>query len=322
MKKGHIGIELGTRYLRICTKEKEQFLRMNNMAALDHGGRIVRIGNDAYSVYEKEPKSIQLVSPMSGGVISDYTNMRRMLQGIMRKYFRHFRKYSIYTAVPSDITNVEKRAFYDLMSECCTRVRKITLLPKPVLCAGGCGMDLGKACGNMIVDMGADTTEISVVSLGGIVKSRLLRFGGNQIDQWVMFQMKRKYHLNIGRKTAEYLKIQYSKSSDEIKQKIKGRDFITGLPKEIQVSVSVPEEKVKAYIYRVITEVKAMLETVLPEVASDIMMQGIYLAGGGASFRKIPVWMEEELGIPVHVAKQPEDSVIRGLKAQMSESKE
>lgn len=321
MKKGQIGIELGTKHLRICTKEKEQFLRIKNLIAIDHQGKIAATGNEAFLMYEKEPHEIQMIAPITNGVIGDYTNMRLLLSAIMQKYFRHFRKYTVNVASPVDITGVERRAFYDLIWESVRKLRDVRLIPKPILAAAGSGIDIYQPSGNMMIDFGAGTTEISVMSLGGIVKSRLLSYGGNQIDQWLVHRMKREYNMNIGRKSAERLKIQYSKNENEKSTVIKGRDLVSGLPTKKTVMISVAEEKVKDYIHEVTMEAKAILEIIPPELASDIMVHGIYLSGGGASFGKIGLWMEEELGIPVHAAKQPEDSVIRGLKMLMDEYK-
>lgn len=321
MKKGQIGIELGTKNLRICTKEREQFLRVKNLIAIDSQGKIAAIGNEAFLMYEKEPHEIQMIAPMLHGVIGDYTNMRLLLSAIIQKYFQHFRKYTVNIAAPVDITGVEKRAFYDLIWESVRKIREIRLIPKPILAAAGSGIDIYQPSGNMMIDLGADTTEISVMSLGGIVKSRLFPYGGNQIDQWLVHRMKREYNMNIGRKSAERLKIQYSKNETEKNVLIKGRDLVSGLPSKKSVSTSVAEKKVKDYIHEITIEAKAILEIIPPELASDIMVHGIYISGGGASFGKTGIWMEEELGIPVHVSKQPEDSVVRGLKVLMDEYK-
>lgn len=314
MKKGHIGIELGTRHLRICTGEKEQFLRIKNIIAIDENGKVAAAGNEAFLMYEKEPHEIQILFPVAGGVIGDYTNMRLLLSVIFQKYFRHFRKYSVGIAAPEDITGVERRAFYDLVWESAGRLRDVSLYSKPILAAAGCGMDISGPRGNMLIDCGAGTTELSVISLGGIVKSRLLKYGGNQIDQWIVHRMKRRYSIEIGRKSAERLKIQYSKHNGEKNATVKGRDLISGLPRKMEVPSSMAEEKVKNYFHDVTKEAKAMLEDVPPELASDIMVRGICLTGGSSLFQKAPAWMEEELGMPVRAAAGPEESVIRGLR--------
>lgn len=317
MKKGHIGIELGTKHLRICTKEKDQFLRVKNMIAIDEEGKIAAAGNDAFLMYEKQPHEIRILFPVAGGVIGDYTNMRRLLSVVFQKYFRHFRKYTVGIAAPEDITGVERRAFYDLVWESAGRLRDVRIYSKPMLAAIGSGMDVDQPCGNMLIDCGAGTTELSVLSLGGIVKSRLVKYGGDQIDQWIVHQMRRQHKIAIGRKSAERLKIQYSKNQEDKKVIVKGRDLITGLPRKMMVPVSMAEEKVERYFYDVAMEAKAMLEEIPPELASDIMMQGVYITGSGSLFPKAAGWIEEELGLPVREAAGPEESVIRGLRSWM-----
>ncbi len=238
MKKGQIGIELGTKHIRVCTREKEQYVRIKNMIAIDGEANIRAVGNEAFRMYEKEPSNIQMIAPITSGVIGDYTNMRLLLAAVLRKYFRYFRKCTVDVAAPSDITGVEKRAFYDLVWESGRRLRDVRLVSKPMLAAIGSGLDVNAPCGNMIIDFGAGTTEISVISLGGIVKSRLLKFGGDQIDQWIVHKVRRLYNIDIGRRSAERLKLQYSKNEDEKQVVMKGRDLLSGLPGKITVPVS------------------------------------------------------------------------------------
>ena len=313
MKKGQIGIELGTKHIRVCTREKEQYVRIKNMIAIDGEANIRAVGNEAFRMYEKEPSNIQMIAPITSGVIGDYTNMRLLLAAVLRKYFRYFRKCTVDVAAPSDITGVEKRAFYDLVWESGRRLRDVRLVSKPMLAAIGSGLDVNAPCGNMIIDFGAGTTEISVISLGGIVKSRLLKFGGDQIDQWIVHKVRRLYNIDIGRRSAERLKLQYSKNEDEKQVVMKGRDLLSGLPGKITVPVSLAEEKVKSHMKEVAMEARAVLETVPPELAADIMVQGIFISGGSASFPKAGMWLEEELGISVYTVQQPEDTGIRGL---------
>lgn len=319
MKKGLIGIELGSKNLRIYSKEKDQILRLKNVIALTEDSETAAVGNEAFSMYEKEPHQIQIITPMVHGVIGDYTNMRRLLAQILRRYLRKLKKYEFYMAVPSDITGVERRAFYDLMLESFRSVKEVRLCPKPMADAVGLGIDVGAPCGNMVINMGADTTEISVISLGGIVRSRLVKQGGSQIDQWMISKLKRNHNIEIGMKSAERLKLLYARREEEGKPAcVKGRDLVSGLPKKIQVPGDLAEEKVRSYVNDIIIEAKAMLEVIPPELASDIMVEGIYLSGGSSSFQKIPEWMEDAIGIHIRTGEQPEESVVRGLKTMMN----
>ena len=204
MKTAQLGIELGTRHLRICTRDKEKFFKIKNMIAFDEDAKLKAYGNEAFEMYEKQPYSIHVVKPMEHGVISDYTNMRYLLGTILDQHFKRIRKTGLMIAVPVDITNVEKRAFEDLAWEAASRVKDVTLIPKPILAAMGSGIDVEAPCGNMIIDIGAGTTEISVISLGGIVTSRLLPYGGDQIDEWIRDYVKKNYKLAIGTRSARH----------------------------------------------------------------------------------------------------------------------
>ena len=178
-------------------------------------------------------------------------------------------------AVPVDITNVEKRAFEDLAWESASRVKDVTLVPKPILAAIGSGIDVDAPCGNMVIDIGASTTEISVISLGGIVTSRLLPYGGDQIDEWIRDYVKKNYKLAIGTRSARHLKLAYAKIEDKEAAMIKGRDLVSGLPKQEKIPIQIVEEKAHSQVRDICVQVKAVLESITPELASDIMNQGI-----------------------------------------------
>ena len=310
MKTAQLGIELGTRHLRICTRDKEEFLKIKNMIAFDEDAKLKAFGNEAFAMYEKQPYSIHVVKPMEHGVISDYTNMRYLLGTVLDHYFKRIRKTGLMIAVPVDITNVEKRAFEDLAWESASRVKDVTLVPKPILAAIGSGIDVNAPCGNMIIDIGASTTEISVISLGGIVTSRLLPYGGDQIDEWIRDYVKKNYKLAIGTRSARHLKLAYAKIEDKEAAMIKGRDLVSGLPKQEKIPIQIVEEKAHSQVRDICVQVKAVLESITPELASDIMNQGIYVSGGGAAFPKTAEWIKEEFKIPVHIADRPEDHVI------------
>ena len=278
MKTAQLGIELGTRHLRICTRDKEEFLKIKNMIAFDEDAKLKAFGNEAFAMYEKQPYSIHVVKPMEHGVISDYTNMRYLLGTVLDHYFKRIRKTGLMIAVPVDITNVEKRAFEDLAWESASRVKDVTLVPKPILAAIGSGIDVNAPCGNMIIDIGASTTEISVISLGGIVTSRLLPYGGDQIDEWIRDYVKKNYKLAIGTRSARHLKLAYAKIEDKEAAMIKGRDLVSGLPKQEKIPIQIVEEQAQSQVRDICVQVKAVLESITPELASDIMNQGIYVS--------------------------------------------
>lgn len=321
MKTAQLGIELGSRHLRICTPNKEEFFKIKNMIAFDEDDKVKAIGDEAFDMYEKQPYSVRVIKPMEHGVISDYTNMRYLLGTVLDKYFKRIRKSEIYIAVPVDITNVEKRAFDDLAWEAAGKVKEIKLVEKPVLAAMGSGIDVEAPCGNMIIDIGASTTEISVISLGGIVESKLLPYGGDQIDQWIKDYVKKNYKLEIGMKSARKLKIAYANDEIEEDVSIKGRDIVSGLPKEVKIPAMIVEEKARDQVREICMQAKAVLEVITPELATDIVNEGIYVSGGGSSFSKTEEWVKEELKVTVHIKPQSQDHVILGLQSYLKQCK-
>ena len=317
MKTAQLGIELGTRHLRICTRDKEEFLKIKNMIAFDEDAKLKAFGNEAFAMYEKQPYSIHVVKPMEHGVISDYTNMRYLLGTVLDHYFKRIRKTGLMIAVPVDITNVEKRAFEDLAWESASRVKDVTLVPKPILAAIGSGIDVNAPCGNMIIDIGASTTEISVISLGGIVTSRLLPYGGDQIDEWIRDYVKKNYKLEIGMKNARRLKMAYAENETQQDISVKGRDIVSGLPKEVKIPAAIVEEKARDQIREICMQAKAVLEVVTPELATDIVNEGIYISGGACGFTKTEEWIKEELKVTVHIKPEPQDHVILGMQSYL-----
>lgn len=320
MRTAQLGIELGSRHLRICTPNKEEFFKIKNMIAFDEEDKVKAIGDEAFDMYEKQPYSVRVIKPMEHGVISDYTNMRYLLGTVLDQYFKRVRKSELYIAVPVDITNVEKRAFDDLAWEAAGKVKDIKLIEKPVLAAMGSGIDVEAPCGNMIIDIGASTTEISVISLGGIVESKLLPYGGDQIDQWIKDYVKKNYKLEVGMKSARKLKIAYAEGQTE-EISIKGRDIVSGLPKEVKIPATIVEQKAREQIREICMQAKAVLEVITPELATDIVNEGIYVSGGGAGFLNTKEWIKEELKVTVHLKPEAQDHVILGMLDYLKQGK-
>ena len=238
------GIDMGTNSIKIYQKAAGVILHQKNMIAMVKKKEPLALGDEAYSMYEKAPKNIEVKQPIINGVIADFTAMQTMIQ----LYFKgmHGKKFAeglaaggnaeFYIAVPSDITEVEKRAFYDLIASSSLKTKKIRIVEKPIADALGAGLDVMDATGRLIVNIGADTTEISLISLGGIVQSRLLKIGGTKFDEAIQQTVKKKHNLVIGMKSAERLKMQLAsgiKEDEEITYDVMGRNLITGLPNKV-----------------------------------------------------------------------------------------
>ena len=231
-------------------------------------------------------------------------------------------------AVPADITEVEKRAFYDVVAKSDIKAREIKIVEKPIADAVGLGIDMTSNRGNMIVNIGADTTEITVISHGGIVVSRIIQMGGNKLDQLICESVKKRYNILIGLKTAEQIKCKLADAMydedndlDDDIMYVYGRNVITGLPSERGVSKDTIYEAIKQFFDDIVDAIKNLLERTPPELSADIIDTGIYLTGGSSSIKNLNTLIEQETDLKVNTVKNPQESVIRGISMIMSDSR-
>ncbi|TCT14971.1 rod shape-determining protein MreB [Natranaerovirga pectinivora] len=314
-----IGIDLGTKSIKIYKKHKGVALKEFNLIAKEtKTKKIVAAGNDAYEMLERTPRTINVSYPVKNGVIADFDNMLKLLNWYLKKLKCKkslFSKNVAYISVPWDISEVEKRAIYDLVNHSEASIKKTFVIDKPIAAALGASIDVSSAQGNMIVDLGGDTTEISVVSLGGIVISKLLNIGGSRFDEAIGNYIKKKYSILIGNRTAEQIKINLASAYKEEEGTINvyGRDLVTGLPKEISVSSLDVYDAIVEYLFNIIDSIKFVLEKTPPELSADIIETGIYLTGGGAMIDRLGELILKETGLKVNVVDEPDNSVIRGI---------
>ncbi|MCF0127608.1 MAG: rod shape-determining protein, partial [Pseudobutyrivibrio sp.] len=275
-------------------------------------------------MYEKAPDHIEVSFPIVSGVIADFDNMQTMLfEVIEHKLKGHIKGADIVVAVPADITEVEEKAFSDLFTKSKAKPHSVRVCKKPLADAMGLGLDVSEPTGVMVVDLGADTTEISVISLGGMVLSQLLPFGGNQIDESIVTYLKRNFNLVIGQKTAGQLKenIGSAMPGRNEKMTVVGRDVVSGLPIEMEVNSDVVYEGIKTDLENICTNIKLILERVPPELAKDIVHSGIYLTGGSSQLHELAHLFTEVTNIKVNLGDDPEESCVRGLGLVLSDSK-
>lgn len=309
------GIDLGTSNIKIYNYHENNILDEKNIIAAE-GKHIYAMGDSAYEMYEKAPDNINICFPIVNGVIADIENMQVLFKGMLeRSAGRFLRNSKFIMAVPTDITEVEKRAFYDLVHMSNVREKKIMYVEKPIADAVGLGLDVNSARGIMIVDIGADTTEISVISLGGIVLSKLLQIGGNHLDEAIQAAIKKKENLLIGKKTAEFLKQELTSLEDGTEKKIKvyGRNIVSGLPMEEEVTSELVLDSVSEIIYTIVDAAKMILERTPPELSSDIIENGIYLTGGSSNILEFAKIMAKETELDANICKMPQESVVRGI---------
>lgn len=318
------GIDLGTCNLKVYSKHTDQIVKEKNTIAIVNKNQMYAFGDDAYAMYEKAPETIQVSFPVITGVIADYNNMQTMIGSFLEKYSKSHIKGSEYVvAVPTDITEVEKKAFFDLFYKSPYKPKSVLLCDKPIADAIGLGLDVNEPTGIMIVDMGADTTEISVISLGGLVLSNLLHFGGNRMDESIISYMKRNFNLVIGKKTAMQLKenIGSAMPGAEGSMVIVGLDVVSGLPIQMEVTAETVYNAIKENMNSLCNAIKMILERVPPELAKDIIASGIYLTGGGSEIDRLDILFKELTNIKVNTCEDADECVARGLSQVIKDSK-
>lgn len=265
--------------------------------------------------YGRTPEQIKAVRPLKDGVIADFTATQLMLKNIIGKVAKRYSigKPRVVVGVPSGITEVEERAVEESVIQ--AGAKEVYLIEEPMAAAIGASLDVGEPSGSIIVDIGGGTTEVAVISLGGIVVSHSLRIAGDELDEDIVNYIKKEMNLAIGDTTAEQIKIQIGCAMPlmtETAMEIRGRDLTTGLPRNVKITSTQIEEAIKESIGKIVDIVKLTLEKTPPELASDIMEKGIVLAGGGALIKNLDKLLSIETKMPVYVAEEPLDCVVRG----------
>ncbi len=319
------GIDFGTSTIKIYKKGQGIVLDERNIIAISNRKNVIASGNDAFEMYEKAPANIEVSYPVRNGVIADVANMLALLNHFMHRIggAKRIGAADYIVATPTDITEVERRSFYDLIASSSLKVGKIKIVEKPIADAVGAGLDIMTARGVMIVDIGADTTEVSILSLGGIVLSKLIPVGGNRLDDAIKSMVKRKYNLYIGDKTAENIKKKLACALTTVEASIKvyGRDVVTGLPTEMEVSSSDVYESISEYMFAIIDAIKIILERTPPEISSDIIDSGIYITGGSAKIFALDQLMHKETDLKINICPDSANTVVNGLGRIMEDHK-
>ena len=311
-----IGIDLGTANILVTLKGKGIILREPSVVAIDKkSGEILATGHEAKEMLGRTPEEIKAVRPLKDGVIADYTATGLMLKNIISKVCARYNagKPRVVVGVPSGITEVEERAVEESILG--AGAREVYLIEEPMAAALGAGLEVAEPTGNIIVDIGGGTTEVAVISLGGIVVSNSIRTAGDELDEDIVNYIRKEMNLAIGNTTAEEIKIRLGCAQSlmtEESMEIRGRDLTTGLPKNIVVTSSQIQGAIADSISEIVESIKMTLEKTPPELASDIVEKGIVLAGGGALIKNIDKLVAYKTGMPVYTAEDPLDCVVKG----------
>ena len=318
------GIDLGTKHIKISRSHEGILYDANNVIAVNEFGNVIAYGEEAYDMYEKTPESIVISFPISKGVIANVTDMTRYLQWIFESVFSpKIGKKNFYIAVPTNITDVEKRAFISLLDDAPIKTKNISIVEKPMADACGLGIDALNDKGNLIVDIGAATTEITIISMGGIVYSRLLKVGGDNYDINIAAMVKNRLNTIIGLKTASSIKYSICDLTNECRDSVNimGRNIVSGLPSEVTLPAEYVYDSVKDLADEIVTAIKNTIERTPPEIFKDISERGIFLTGGSSRLKGIDRLVADSTGMKVNLNPKPEDTVIKGLERIMEDSK-
>ncbi len=311
-----IGIDLGTANVLVYVKGKGVVIREPSVVAVSEDNRIVAVGEEAREMIGRTPGSITAIRPMKDGVIADYVITEAMLRyfiGRATKGSFSLTKPEVMISVPAGVTSVEKRAVRDAALK--AGAREAYLIEEPLAAAIGASVPISSPSGNMIIDIGGGTSEIAVISLGGIVVSQSLRIGGNRFDESIASYIRKKYNLMIGERTAEEVKIQIGTAiplERELQMDVRGRDLIAGLPRTIPITSSEVMEAIELPLQAVVTAVRQVLEQTPPELSSDIIDKGMVMSGGGSLLRSFDRLLTQVTGVPCHVAENPLNCVAMG----------
>lgn len=311
-----MGIDLGTANTLIYVKGKGIVLREPSVVAINSDAkRVLAVGEEAKQMIGRTPGNIVAIRPLKDGVIADFDVTHTMLRKFIEKVSPKsaFTSPRIVVCFPSGVTEVEKRAIDEATKQ--AGAREVLLMEEPMAAAIGAGLPVHEPTGSMIVDIGGGTTEVAIISLGGIVTSKSLRVAGDELDHAIISYIKKEYSLMIGERTAENVKIELGSADDigeENSMEIRGRDLISGLPKVITITESEVRDALKEPVAAIIDAIKTTLEKTPPELASDIMDKGIMLAGGGAMLKGLDQLINKETHMPVHIAESSLDCVALG----------
>lgn len=312
-----IGIDLGTANTLVYVRGKGIILNEPSVVAVNQKtNRVVAVGSEAKAMLGRTPPHIKAIRPLVDGVISDFEVTEEMLAYLVNKAQRDSKKFlgpRVVVGVPSGITNVETRAVRDAART--AGAREVHIVEEPMAAAIGIRLPIHEPVGNMIIDIGGGTTDIAVISLGGIVNSKNLKVAGDKLNADISAYIRSEFKILVGERTAEDLKTTIGRvlpGPDSLQMTIRGRDLVTGLPREVVITDVDIREAIGASINILIESTKEVLETTPPEVVADVMQRGIYITGGGALLQGLEALLRQELALPVHIASEPLSAVARG----------
>ncbi|MCS0787122.1 rod-share determining protein MreBH [Cytobacillus firmus] len=313
-----IGIDLGTANILVYSKSKGIILNEPSVVAIDtETKKVLAVGKEAKEMIGKTPGRIVAIRPLKDGVIADYDTTTEMLRQVMRKASKKvgfaIRKPNVVVCTPSGSTSVERRAIHDAVRN--AGAKKVHLIEEPVAAAIGSGMPVDEPVANVVVDIGGGSTEVAIISFGGVVACNSIRIGGDRLDDDIIQYVRKEYNVLIGERTAEHIKMEIGYAlvdHEELTMEVRGRDLVTGLPKTITLTSYEIRDAIKESLLHILEAIRATLEDSPAELSGDIVDRGVILSGGGALLNGMQEWLSQEIVVPVHLAPSPLESVAVG----------
>lgn len=316
------GIDLGSKNLKVYCREGDQILQEKNIVAIENKKNMIAYGDEAYAMYEKAPATIEVSFPMSYGNIGSINHLEEFLKTFLAKNTKGSLKGADFVmALPTD---VQDRVFMTLIQDSGMKPHSIKMVDMPVAAGLGLGINVKEAQGVLVVDVGADTTEVSILSLGGIVISRFIKVGGNQINEAIISAVRKKYNYYIGSKTAAQIKKQLAyavipEKAEEEKMSVCGRNMVLGLPALVELDAKFVSESIQDVLKQIMDTIKVILERTPPELGVDMIRNGIYLTGGTSQLKNLDLMIHNATGIKVIRDEDPEKCIARGLARVINE---
>ncbi|GAF63124.1 rod-share determining protein MreBH [Alkalihalobacillus trypoxylicola] len=313
-----IGIDLGTANLLVYTKDKGIVLNEPSVVALNTETKaVLAVGTEAKNMVGKTPANIIAVRPLRDGVIADFDVTTDMLKAVMKKASKKIglslRKPNVVVCAPSGSTSVERRAILDAVRSC--GAKNVHIIEEPVAAAIGSDLPVSEPIANVVVDIGGGTTEVAIISFGGVVSCNSVRIGGDKLDDAIIQYVRKKYNILIGERTAELVKMEIGYTPvehEEMTMEVRGRDLVNGLPKTIELSSLEIQSALTEAMLQLLEAIRATLENCPPELSGDIVDRGVMVTGGGALINGMQDWLSQEISVPVHIAPSPLESVAIG----------
>lgn len=316
MARNVYGLDLGTYEIKIFDKKKDKIWKAKNVIAMKDKKYIFSTGNEAYEMYEKAPDNIQVVFPMKNGVIAHFDDMQYLLQTLLDTDRQFSRGAEYVIAVPTDVTEVEKKAFYDLVFHSSAKAKSVRIVERGIAEAVGMGIDIWNEKGIFIANFGGETTELSVLASGGMVLNRLIKIGGVHFDSAIANLVRHNLDFLIGRLTAETLRKEFVvfEEAGDASLQVAGRNLLTGVPQQESIPIGIVRAAMKEPLAECVRSIKSLLDRTPPDVRRGIDEKGIYLTGGLANLRGLSTYLEESTGLKVTMIQNPELCAVSGLK--------